>query len=174
MFILDRTNGKPVFGVEERPVPKGDVPGEWYSPTQPFPLKPPPLWRASALRRKTWSPRRTPRRSTRRPARSCGSRTAASSTRGLSRRWNFHEEGDPPKSTIQFPGGTGGVNWGGTAADPQDRLRVRQHARRIADRMDRKEEAGRKLRPRAPRAPISPTIARASTAPARITDSAPR
>jgi quinoprotein glucose dehydrogenase len=30
----------------------------------------------------------------------------------------FHEEGAPPKSTIQFPGGTGGVNWGGPAADP--------------------------------------------------------
>ena len=40
MFILDRVTGKPIFGVEERPVPKGDVPGEWYSPTQPFPLKP--------------------------------------------------------------------------------------------------------------------------------------
>ena len=47
MFILDRTNGKPIFGVEERPVPKGDVPGEWYSPTQPFPLKPPPLSKVS-------------------------------------------------------------------------------------------------------------------------------
>jgi glucose dehydrogenase len=47
MFILDRVTGKPVFGVEERPVPKGDVPGEWYSPTQPFPLKPPPLARVS-------------------------------------------------------------------------------------------------------------------------------
>ena len=47
MFILDRTTGKPVFGVEERPVPKGDVPGEWYSPTQPFPLKPPQLARNS-------------------------------------------------------------------------------------------------------------------------------
>ena len=45
MFILDRTNGKPIFGVEERPVPKGEVPGEWYSPTQPFPVKPPPLAR---------------------------------------------------------------------------------------------------------------------------------
>jgi glucose dehydrogenase len=33
MFILDRVTGKPVFGVEERPVPAGDVPGEWYSPT---------------------------------------------------------------------------------------------------------------------------------------------
>jgi quinoprotein glucose dehydrogenase len=32
-----------VFGVEERPVPNGDVRGEWYSPTQSFPLKPPAL-----------------------------------------------------------------------------------------------------------------------------------
>src|SRR5258708_23381401 len=49
MFILDRVTGKPVFGVEERAVPKGDVPGEWYSPTQPFPLKPPALARTSLM-----------------------------------------------------------------------------------------------------------------------------
>src|SRR5580698_5061640 len=40
MFILDRVTGKPIYGVEERPVPKSDVPGEETSPTQPFPLKP--------------------------------------------------------------------------------------------------------------------------------------
>ena len=45
LFILDRRTGKPIYGVEERPVPKGDIPGEWYSPTEPFPLKPPPLSR---------------------------------------------------------------------------------------------------------------------------------
>ena len=45
LFILDRTTGKPVFGVEERPVPKSDTPGEVSWPTQPFPLKPPPLAR---------------------------------------------------------------------------------------------------------------------------------
>jgi len=42
LYMFDRTNGKPIFPMEERPVPKGDVPGEWYSPTQPFPTKPPP------------------------------------------------------------------------------------------------------------------------------------
>ena len=47
MFILNRETGEPIHGVEERPVPKGDVPGEWYSPTQPFPVKPPPLVRMS-------------------------------------------------------------------------------------------------------------------------------
>ena len=38
MYVFDRETGKPVWPIEERPVPKGDVPGEWYSPTQPFPL----------------------------------------------------------------------------------------------------------------------------------------
>jgi glucose dehydrogenase len=47
LFILDRITGKPIYGVEERPVPKGDVPGEYYSPTQPFPVKPPPFSRLS-------------------------------------------------------------------------------------------------------------------------------
>ena len=41
MYVFDRVTGKPVWPIEERPVPKGDVPGEWYSPTQPFPTKPP-------------------------------------------------------------------------------------------------------------------------------------
>ena len=43
MFILDRVTGKPIYGVEERPVPKSDVPGEETSPTQPFPRLPEPL-----------------------------------------------------------------------------------------------------------------------------------
>src|SRR5687767_2435426 len=43
VFVLDRTNGRPVWPIEERPVEKGDVPGEWYAATQPFPLKPPPF-----------------------------------------------------------------------------------------------------------------------------------
>jgi len=42
MYVFDRTNGQPVWPIEERPVTKGDVPGEWYSPTQPFPTKPRP------------------------------------------------------------------------------------------------------------------------------------
>jgi quinoprotein glucose dehydrogenase len=42
-FILDRVTGKPIFGVEERPVPQSKVPGEMTSPTQPFPVKPEPL-----------------------------------------------------------------------------------------------------------------------------------
>jgi quinoprotein glucose dehydrogenase len=45
LFILDRVTGKPIYGVEERPVPKSDVPGEQTSPTQPFPVRPEPLAR---------------------------------------------------------------------------------------------------------------------------------
>ena len=43
MFILNRVTGKPIYGVEERPVPQSNVPGEQTSPTQPFPLLPEPL-----------------------------------------------------------------------------------------------------------------------------------
>jgi quinoprotein glucose dehydrogenase len=41
LYVFDRVTGKPIWPIEERPVAKGDVPGEWYSPTQPFPTKPP-------------------------------------------------------------------------------------------------------------------------------------
>jgi quinoprotein glucose dehydrogenase len=41
LYVFDRVTGQPVWPIEERPVPKGDVPGEAYSPTQPFPTKPP-------------------------------------------------------------------------------------------------------------------------------------
>jgi len=41
LYVFDRVTGQPVWPIEERPVPKGDVPGEWYSPTQPHPTKPP-------------------------------------------------------------------------------------------------------------------------------------
>ncbi len=40
LYVFDRVTGKPVWPIEERPVEKGNVPGEWYSPTQPFPTKP--------------------------------------------------------------------------------------------------------------------------------------
>jgi len=47
MFVLDRTTGDPVWGIEERPVPQTTAPREKTAPTQPFPVKPPPLARNS-------------------------------------------------------------------------------------------------------------------------------
>jgi len=41
LYVFDRATGEPIWPIEERPVAKGDVPREWYSPTQPFPTKPP-------------------------------------------------------------------------------------------------------------------------------------
>ena len=41
LYVFNRVTGEPLWPIEERPVPEGDVPGEWYSPTQPFPTKPP-------------------------------------------------------------------------------------------------------------------------------------
>jgi quinoprotein glucose dehydrogenase len=41
LYVFNRVTGKPIWPMEERPVPQGDIPGEWYSPTQPFPTKPP-------------------------------------------------------------------------------------------------------------------------------------
>jgi quinoprotein glucose dehydrogenase len=118
MFILDRTSGKPVFGVEERPVPKGDVPGEWYSPTQPFPLKPPALSKVSFKKEDMVTAADT----TPEHAQACQDlwdRSGGFENAGPFTPFRFHEDGAPPKSTIQFPGGTGGVNWGGTATDPR-------------------------------------------------------
>jgi quinoprotein glucose dehydrogenase len=45
LYVFDRATGQPIWPIEERPVPKGDVPGEKYSPTQPIPTKPPPYGR---------------------------------------------------------------------------------------------------------------------------------
>jgi len=41
LYVLNRETGEPIWPIEERPVEKGTVPGEWYSPTQPYPTKPP-------------------------------------------------------------------------------------------------------------------------------------
>ena len=41
LYVFDRVTGQPVWPIEEKPVEKGTVPGEWYSPTQPMPTKPP-------------------------------------------------------------------------------------------------------------------------------------
>jgi quinoprotein glucose dehydrogenase len=116
MFILDRTNGKPLFGVKEKPVAKGDAPGEWYSPTQPFPNKPPALGRTSFKKEDIVTAEDT----TPEHAKACQDlyeRSGGYYNAGPYTPFLFHEAGTPPKSSIQFPG-NGGTNWGGPAADP--------------------------------------------------------
>lgn len=116
MFILDRTTGAPVFGVEERPVPKGDVPGEWYSPTQPFPVKPRALARMDFKKEDLVTAADT----TPEHEKNCLAlyeKAGGFYNAGPFTPFLFHEDGTPPKSTIQFPG-NGGTNWGGPAGDP--------------------------------------------------------
>jgi quinoprotein glucose dehydrogenase len=117
MFILDRVTGKPIFGVEERAVPKGDVPGEWYSPTQPFPMKPPPLTRVEFKKEDMVTAEDTSADHVK-ACQELWDKSGGFYNAGPFTPFMFHDEGAPPKSTIQFPGGTGGVNWGGPAADP--------------------------------------------------------
>jgi quinoprotein glucose dehydrogenase len=116
MFVLDRASGMPVFGVEERPVPKGDVPGEWYSPTQPFPVKPRALARIDFKKEDLVTAKET----TPEHEKNCLAlyeKAGGFYNAGPFTPFLFHEEGAPPKSSIQFPG-NGGTNWGGPAGDP--------------------------------------------------------
>jgi quinoprotein glucose dehydrogenase len=115
LFILDRVTGKPVFGVEERPVPQSTVPGEETSPTQPFPLKPPPLARVSIKR----SDIVTADETTPEHAKACQELWDKHGFQesGPFTPWAFAATGTPAHETISFPGPTGGTNWGGVATD---------------------------------------------------------
>jgi glucose dehydrogenase len=117
-YVLDRTTGQPLHEVVETPVPKGDVPTEWYSPTQPIPVRPPPLARVS-FNAETDLVR--PEDTTAEHVAACRDfmeRSGGFYNAGPFTPFMYKAPGAPPKSTIQFPGGTGGVNWGGIAIDP--------------------------------------------------------
>jgi glucose dehydrogenase len=117
-YVLDRTTGQPLHEVVETPVPQGDVPTEWYSPTQPIPVRPPPLARVS-FNAETDLVR--PEDTTAEHVAACRDFMARSGgfyNAGPFTPFMYKAPDAPPKSTIQFPGGTGGVNWGGIAIDP--------------------------------------------------------
>lgn len=115
LFILDRVTGKPVFGVEERPVAQGNVPGEFYSKTQPFPVKPPPLARVSIKREDIVTADDT----TPEHAKACQALWDKHGFQdsGPFTPWTYSADGPPAHETISFPGPTGGTNWGGAASD---------------------------------------------------------
>lgn len=105
VFILDRVTGKPIYGVEERPVPQSEVPTEHSAKTQPFPLKPPPLVRMtfSAADIATVTPE------------------LEASCKKLLEGVQLGGPYMPPgynRLAARFPGNHGGVNWGGTSFSP--------------------------------------------------------
>ena len=106
LYVFDRVTGQPIWPIEERPVPKSDIPGEQAWPTQPYPTAPPPFASQSLspgdVNPYVLSP--------------------AEQDEWRKRIANARNQGlfTPPAliDTIAIPGANGGANWGNTAAHP--------------------------------------------------------
>jgi quinoprotein glucose dehydrogenase len=107
LFVFDRVSGRPLWPIEERPVPKSEVPGEQSWPTQPFPTKPPPFSRIAFapddINPYLEESERAALRETLLRAHNDGVFTPSSHLR----------------NHIQIPGAFGGSNWGAAAVDPE-------------------------------------------------------
>jgi len=110
LFVLDRETGRPVFGVAERPVPRSDADGEEASPTQPFPLAPPPLVPQRVTADDAWG-------LTAQDRDACHRRMEQLRSDGVF---------TPPsvQGTIALPGNLGGMNWSSGAFDPVHQMFV--------------------------------------------------
>ena len=118
LYVLNRVTGEPIFGVEERSVPKSDVPGETTSPTQPIPLKPPPLARVSYAPDDLIDAEDT----TAEHAEFCRSlreRGGGLRNEGPFTPFPYRAPGAAAHTAVVFPGSLGGATWGGAAADPR-------------------------------------------------------
>lgn len=110
LFVLHRETGQPLFEVEERSVPQIHVPGEQLSPTQPFPLKPPPLVRVDLRPEHAWGLTPWDRGACRKKLESL--------------RWEGMYTPPTLEGTLMYPGNAGGANWGGIAVDPERQLLI--------------------------------------------------
>jgi quinoprotein glucose dehydrogenase len=110
IFILNRETGKPVFPVEERPVPASDVEGEEAFPTQPFPVLPEPLGIQHISTEDAWG-------LTDKDKEEAQKRLALYSNKGPF---------TPPslKGTLVTPGNVGGIHWGGMCVDLKNNLLI--------------------------------------------------
>lgn len=108
LFVLDRRDGKPVFPIEERPVPQTDVPGEQSSATQPFPKLPRPLVPHQLKPEDAWGLNDKDRAY-------CRDKIASLRNEGIY---------TPPslKGSLVIPGNVGGMNWSGMSYDPTRNL----------------------------------------------------
>lgn len=107
IFLLDRATGKPLYPVEERPVPQGGVPGERLAATQPFPTHPAPLHLPAKLDREDMDGFIGFDR------RDCQKKLAQYRNEGLF---------TPPslEGSVLYPATVGGINWGGITIDPRN------------------------------------------------------
>jgi quinoprotein glucose dehydrogenase len=106
VFIADRVTGKPLFGVEERPVPQSEVPGEHTAKTQPFPLKPAPLSRMTMTKDDVATV--TPELKA-----ACEKLMEGVQLGGPYLPVGYN------RLRLALPGNHGGVNWGGASFSPQ-------------------------------------------------------
>ena len=114
VYVFDRVTGQPVWPIEERPVPKGDVPGEWYAGMQPFPTKPPPFDRQGI------GPDNlidfTPELHEQALRIIANYKIGPLFTPPVVSKW------EGPRATLILPSETGGANWMGGAIDPDTNL----------------------------------------------------
>ena len=117
LYILNRVTGEPVFGAVEREVAKSDVPGELAFPTQPIPVRPPPIARTQF----TPADLVTEAETTPEHAAACKEIVEKNGVynAGPFTPWAYRAPNAAPKTALVFPGGLGGANWGGTAYAPQ-------------------------------------------------------
>jgi quinoprotein glucose dehydrogenase len=105
VWVFNRVTGEPLWPIEERPVPRSDMPGEQTWPTQPFPVKPPPFARQK-FTEADLSPFLSPEERAR-----FRDEILSARNEGL-----FTPPGQ--RNTVEMPGNNGGANWGGAAVDP--------------------------------------------------------
>jgi quinoprotein glucose dehydrogenase len=110
-FEFDRTNGQPVFPIEERPAPKGNTPGEWYSPTQPYPTKPPAFDRQGVTEADLAD--YTPE------IKAAALEEASKYVLGPIYTPPIVKDTGGKLGTLQLPGAGGGANWMSAAVDPE-------------------------------------------------------
>jgi quinoprotein glucose dehydrogenase len=118
LYLLNRVTGEPLHGIEEMPMPKSDVPGEQSAPTQPIPLKPPPLARVGYSEQDIVTAQDT----TAEHAQFCRElrdRSGGFDNRGPFTPYRYRAPNARARTTLVFPGSIGGANWGGTASDPR-------------------------------------------------------
>ena len=104
VFVFDRLTGKPLFPIEERPVPHSDLPGEANWPTQPYPVKPPPLATTSVTQADITTVTPESRQD-------CLQKFAAALPGRIFNPWGLHLK-------LEIPGTLGGGNWSGASFDP--------------------------------------------------------
>jgi quinoprotein glucose dehydrogenase len=111
VYTFDRTNGKPVWPIEERPVAQSDVPNEKTSPTQPFPTKPPAFDRQGVTQDDLID--FTPE------LRAAALQLVSKYKLGPIFTPAVVSNLDGPLATLMMPSATGGANWQGGSFDPE-------------------------------------------------------